>query len=53
MRSNSKRVPSASRRESSIFPRSSRLRKMLSAGGHVATQTEAPASASALAMAKP
>src|SRR2546430_7597854 len=41
------------RRASSIFPRSSRLRKMLRAGGHVPVHTVAPASASALAIAKP
>src|SRR5947208_4325935 len=41
------------RRDSSILPRSSRFRKMSSAGGHVPAHTVAPASASALAMAKP
>src|SRR5690348_5720345 len=41
------------RRDSSILPRSSRFRKMLRAGGHVPAHTVAPASASALAMAKP
>src|SRR6266581_9502086 len=41
------------RRESSILPRSSRFRKMFSAGGHVPVHTLAPASASARAMAKP
>src|SRR5690348_13396210 len=41
------------RRESSILPRSSRLRKMFRAGGQVPVQTVAPASASALAIAKP
>src|SRR5947208_9854522 len=45
--------PDDSLRDSSIFPRSSRFRKMLSAGGHVATDTVAPASASAFAIAKP
>src|SRR5438876_4304646 len=41
------------RRESSILPRSSRFRKMFSAGGQVPAHTVAPASAKALAMAKP
>src|SRR5713101_2361369 len=41
------------RRESSILPRSSRFKKMFSAGGHVPAHTVAPASARALAMAKP
>src|SRR5438874_422918 len=41
------------RRASSIFPRSSRFKKMFNAGGQVPVQTVAPASASALAMAKP
>ena len=45
--------PSLRVSDSSIFPRSMRLRKMLRAGGHVPTQTVAPASASALAIAKP
>src|SRR5688572_12652458 len=45
--------PSASRSDSVILPRSRRLRKMFSAGGQVPTQTLAPASASALAIAKP
>ena len=39
--------------DSSIFPRSSSLVKMPSAGGQLPTQIAAPASASALAMAKP
>src|SRR5207244_2578258 len=41
------------RRDSSILPRSSRFRKMFRAGGQVPAHTVAPASASALAMAKP
>src|SRR5437667_3109575 len=41
------------RRESSILARSSRFRKMFRAGGQVPAHTVAPASASALAMAKP
>src|SRR5207253_5019837 len=41
------------RRDASILPRSSRFRKMFRAGGHVPVHTVAPASASALAMAKP
>src|SRR2546430_7865469 len=53
MRSNSSMPPRASLRDSSIFPRRSRFSKMLSAGGQVPTQMEAPASAIALAMAKP
>src|SRR2546425_131370 len=53
MRSNSNIFPSDSLRDSSIFPRRSRFSKMLSAGGQVPTQMEAPASAIALAMAKP
>src|SRR5487761_2570030 len=46
-------APDARRRESSIFPRSSRFRKMVRAGGQVPTHTEAPASARLLAMANP
>ena len=53
MRSNVSNDPSGIRRDASIFPRSIRLRKMVSAGGQVATQTDAPADASALAMANP
>src|SRR5438132_1233468 len=41
------------RRDASILPGSSRIRKMFRAGGHVPVHTVAPASASALAMAKP
>src|SRR2546427_6815510 len=41
------------RRDSSILPRSSRFRKMFKAGGQVPAHTVAPASARALAMAKP
>src|SRR5438132_595658 len=41
------------RRDSSILPRSSRFRKMFRAGGQVPRHTVAPASTSALAMAKP
>src|SRR2546425_6727530 len=41
------------RREPSILPRWSRLKKMLGAGAQVPVPTVAPASASALAMAKP
>src|SRR5258706_4504827 len=53
MRSNSSILPSDSLRDSSIFPRRRRFSKMLSAGGQVPTQIEAPASAIALAMANP
>src|SRR5439155_6624347 len=53
MRSNWSVRPSDSRSESAIFPRSSSFVKMPSVGGHVPTQTVAPASASALAIAKP
>src|SRR3989441_9269530 len=41
------------RRDSSILPRSSRFRKMFRAGDQVPAHTVAPASASALAIAKP
>ena len=53
MRSNCRSEPSESLRDSSILPRSRRFRKILSAGGQVATQTVAPASARLLAMANP
>src|SRR3954464_12460943 len=53
MRSNSRRPPRASLRESSIFPRRRRFSKLFSAGGQVPTQTFAPASASDFAMANP
>src|SRR5438309_3098223 len=53
MRSNWSARPSDSRSESAIFPRSSSFVKMPSVGGHVPTQTVAPASASAFAIAKP
>jgi len=41
------------RRDASSFPRSRRFRKMLSAGGQVATQTVAPAWIRCFAMAQP
>src|SRR5438876_12311573 len=53
MRSNWSVRPSDSCSEFAILPRSSSLVKMPSVGGHVPTQTVAPASASALAIAKP
>src|SRR3989441_8830489 len=53
MRSNWSVRPSDSWSESAIFPRSSSFVKMPSVGGHVPRQTVAPASASALAIAKP
>src|SRR6476660_297857 len=53
MRSNWRSFPSDILRDLSIFPRSSRLLKMFNAGGQVPTDTEAPASARALAIAKP
>src|SRR5688500_18812524 len=51
--SNSSIFPLASLRDSSIFPRSRRLVKILSAGGQVPTQILAPASASDFAIANP
>src|SRR2546425_12110072 len=55
MRSNSslRPLPADSCNDSSILPRSSSFVKMPRAGGQVPTQIEAPASASALAIAKP
>src|SRR6266705_6663287 len=53
MRSNSSLRPRGSCNDGSILPRSSSLVKMPRAGGQVPTQMEAPASASALAIAKP
>src|SRR5205809_369681 len=53
MRSNWSVRPSDSCSEFAILPRSSSLVKMPSVGGHVPTQTVAPASASAFAIAKP
>src|SRR5438128_6460526 len=53
MRSNWSVRPSDSWSESAILPRSSSFVKMPSAGGQLPRQTLAPASASALAIAKP
>src|SRR5438309_1568997 len=53
MFSNCRSEPSGRRRDWSILPRSSKFRKMFRAGGQVPAHTVAPASASALAMAKP
>ncbi len=53
MRSKAIVPPFASRSESAILPRSSRFSKIPIAGGQVPTVIEAPASARALAIAKP
>src|SRR5687767_13351831 len=53
MRSNASFFPSGMASDSSSFPRRRSVWKMPSAGGHVPTQTDAPASARAFAIANP